>query len=114
MKQLIIFIAVLTLTSCNRSQIESLENEVAALRKENSRQQSLIQDLQSTIEQYENYFNNQRRISQQRAIDEHDAQLHRNSAEQHLRTAEFWRQQGNDFLYESSMRNTQSELDMIR
>ena len=67
---------------------------------------SHITELENAISIYESYNSHYSSLQNQR-------EWHQQNAQQHLRTAEFWRQNGNEFLYESSMRNAQQELDMI-
>ena len=51
--------------------------------------------------------------SSQYSAQQNQREWHQQNAQQHLRTAEFWRQNGDEFLYESSMRQAQQELDMM-
>ena len=102
------FVGLLLLcsTSCNQERIDELEAEVWKLEKQNQALQEHIDELEMVISRYES------------ACAEYSAQQskrdwHKQIAEQHIRTAEFWRQSGNEFMYESHMQNAQNELDMI-
>lgn len=67
---------------------------------------SHITELENAISIYESYNSHYSSLQNQR-------ECHQQNAQQHLRTAEFWRHNGNEFLYESSMRNAQQELDVM-
>ncbi len=102
------FIGLLLLcsASCNQERIDELEAEVWKLEKQNQALQEHIDELEMEISGYES------------ACAEYSAQQskrdwHKQIAEQHIRTAEFWRQNGDEFMYESHMRNAQNELDMM-
>lgn len=97
---------LLSLTSCNQDRIDELEYEVSKLEKENKSLQSHIEELENVIAIYEN-------SQAQYSAQESKRNWHQQNAQQHLQSAEFWRENGNEFLYESSMRNAQQELDMI-
>ena len=101
---------LVALTSCNQEKIDELENEVSRLEKENNTLKSHIEELEEKLEEaisnYESYSTSQRNLRHQR-------EWYQQRAQQYLRDAEFWRQNGNEFLYESSMRNAQQELNMI-
>lgn len=101
---------VLGLVSCNQGKIEDLENMVSKLENENKALRLHIEELEEVVSSYEShrvqYSNQQRQQQQQR-------EWHQQNAQQHLQTAEFWRQNGNEFLYENSMRQAQQELDMM-
>lgn len=103
---LTILIVLLGVSSCNQGKIENLETQVLELEKENKLLKSHIEELEEIISSYESYRAAQNSQQQQR-------DWHQQNAQQHLREAEFWRQNGNDFLYESSMRNAQNELNMM-
>lgn len=102
------FIAILLLmaTSCNQNKINELEYEVSELEKENEELKSQIKELESVISTYKTYH------SQYSALQD-EREWHQQNAQQHLRTAEFWRQSGDEFMYESHMRSAQQELNMI-
>lgn len=93
-------------SSCNQGKIEELEDEVYRLEKENKALKSRIAELEETIDAQNRYSSQQRSLQQQR-------DWHNQQAQQHLRDAEFWKQAGDEFLYESSMRSAQRELDMM-
>lgn len=102
------FICLLMLgsASCNQERIDELEAEVWKLEKQNQALQEHIDELEMVISRYES------------ACAEYSAQQskrdwHKQIAEQHIRTAEFWRQNGNEFMCESHMQNAQNELDMM-
>lgn len=99
-------IFLLVFTSCNQSKIENLEYEVSKLEKENATLKSQIEELENVISNYKSYTSRYSYEMEQR-------ERHQQNAQEHLRTAEFWRQSGNEFIYESNMRNAQQELDMI-
>lgn len=101
-----ISILLLCLTSCNQGRIDELEYEVSKLEKENEALQSHIEELENVIAIYES-------SQAQYSAQENQRNWHQQNARQHLQTAEFWRENGNEFLYESSMRNAQQKLNMI-
>lgn len=105
-KYSLLVLSLLAFTSCNQDRIDELESEVSKLKKENMALKSHITELENAISIYESYNSHYSSLQNQR-------EWHQQNAQQHLRTAEFWRQNGNEFLYESSMRNAQQELDMI-
>ncbi len=102
----LISISVLVLSSCNQGKIDELEYEISKLEKENKALKSHIEELEEVISSYELYHSRYTAQQEQR-------EWHQRNAQQHLQTAEFWRQNGDDFLYESSMRQAQQELNMI-
>ena len=79
---------------------------MSKLEKENEALQSHIEELENVIAIYES-------SQAQYSAQENQRNWHQQNARQHLQTAEFWRKNGNEFLYESSMRNAQQELNMI-
>lgn len=99
-------LATLSFTSCNHGKIDKLESKVSQLERENKALKSHIEELENTISLYESY-------SSRYSAQQNQREWHQQNAQQHLRTAEFWRQNGNEFLYESSMRQAQQELDMM-
>lgn len=99
-------LSTLSFTSCNQDKIDDLESEVSKLERENEALKEHIEELENTISMYESY-------SSQYSAQQNQREWHQQNAQQRLRTAEFWRQNGNEFLYESSMRNAQQELDMM-
>ena len=110
---LTILITILGLSSCNQGKIEELENQVLQLKIENTALKSHIKELENAISRFENYRNVQRRQSNYQNNQQRQREWHIRNAQQHMQNAEFWRQNGNDFLYESSMHNAQNELNMI-
>ena len=110
LQYLLLALSFLGLTSCNQGKIDDLENEVSKLEKENKTLRLHVKELEEIISSSESYrtqYSNQQRQQQQQR------EWHQQNAQQHLRTAEFWRQNGDEFLYESSMRQAQQELDMM-
>ena len=108
LQSLLLTLSFFGLVSCNQGKIDNLEYEVSKLEKENKALRLHVKELEEIISSYESYrvqYSNQQRQQQQR-------EWHQQNAQQHLRTAEFWRQNGNEFLYESCMRQAQQELDM--
>lgn len=100
----------LGVVSCNQGKIDDLENKVSKLEKENKNLRLHVEELEDVISSCESYsvqYSSQQRQQQQQR------EWHQQNAQQHLQTAEFWRQNGNEFLYESSMRQAQQELDMM-
>lgn len=111
---LTILIVLLGVSSCsNQGKIENLETQVLELEKENKLLKSHIEELEEIISSYESYRAAQRRQAAYQNSQQQQRDWHQQNAQQHLREAEFWRQNGNDFLYESSMRNAQNELNMM-
>lgn len=103
---LLLVSSFLGLASCNQSKIDDLEYEVSKLETENAALRSHVEELENIISSYESYrvqYSNQQR----------QREWHQQNAQQHLQTADFWKQNENEFLYESSMRNAQQELDMM-
>ena len=113
MKYLIYILFGFTLVSCNQSKIDELEKEVQTLKTENNALKNQISEMQDVIIQYENYVNAQCNYSAQIQAQQQQRNFHQQNAQQHLRDAEFWRQNGNEFLYESHMRNAQQELNNL-
>ena len=110
---LTILIVLLGVSSCNQGKIENLETQVLELEKENKLLKSHIEELEEIISSYESYRAAQRRQAAYQNSQQQQRDWHQQNAQQHLREAEFWRQNDNDFLYESSMRNAQNELNMM-
>lgn len=103
---LLFLLVIFGLSSCNQEKIEELENKVMRLKTENKALKSQIEELEKVILNYENYRSAQNHEQEQ-------INWHLQNAQQHIRIAEFFRQAGDDFLYESHMRNAQQELEMI-
>lgn len=99
-------IFLVLLSSCNQGRIEELVYEVSKLENENRTLKRQIEEYENTISIYESRFS---QISDQ----QNQNRWHQDRAAEHMRSAEFWRQSGNDFLYESNMRAAQQEIDMI-
>ena len=102
----ILAISLLAFSSCNQGKIDELEHEVSKLRKENDALKSHIEELEDVISNYKSY-------SARYSDRQNQREWHQQNAQQHLREAEFWRQNGEEFLYESSVRNAQQDLDMM-
>lgn len=106
-------ISLLAMTSCNQGKIDELEYEVLKLENEISELENENEALKSYIEELENEISNYKSYNEQYSAQQKQSMWHKQIAQQHLQTAEFWRENGDEFLYESSMRNAQQELDMI-
>lgn len=100
-------------SSCNQGKIEELQDEVYRLEKENKALKSRIAEFEEIIDAQKRYSSQQRNLQQQRDWHDQQRDWHNQQAQQHLRDAEFWKQAGDEFLYESSMRSAQHELDMM-
>lgn len=111
MKYLLYTILLLGLASCNQGTIDNLEEQIEVLQKENENLKAQNEYLLQVISNYENNLVRQRNSAYQR---QQQRDFHQRNAEQHIREAEFWRQNGNDFLYESKMREAQNELNMLK
>lgn len=115
MKYIILIFLGLMAVSCNKAKIEDLEHQVTILQRENKALKSHIEELNDEISRLNRHHNPQPYYSKQKETElELQRQFHQQNAQQHLRDAEFWRQEGNQFQYESSMRMAQQELDMIK
>ncbi|MDE5685799.1 MAG: hypothetical protein K2I26_04495 [Paramuribaculum sp.] len=101
----LVALSFLAITSCNQGKIDDLEREISKLEKDNKALKSHIEELENAISNYERNCAEYSARKKQR-------EWHQQNAEQHLRTAEFWRQNGDEFLYESSMRQAQNEINM--
>lgn len=95
-------LSLLTFTSCNQSKIDKLELKESQLEYKNKVLKSHIEDLENTISMYENhsrrYSSAQQSSMQQSSVQQNQREWHKQNAQQHLREAEFWRQNGNDFF----------------
>ena len=111
MKYLFYTILLLGLASCNQGTINDLEEQIEVLQKENENLKAQNEYLIQIISNYENNLVRQRNSAFQR---QQQRDFHQRNAEQNMREAEFWRQNGNDFLYESKMRDAQNELNMLK
>ena len=108
---------LLTCVSCNKGKIEDLEYEIEKLEHENKVLKSHIEELEKAnsnyARQYEEYKYQQSDREQKLKRELSEREWHQRKAQQQIQSAEFWKENGNDFLYESSMRQAQQELDMI-
>lgn len=104
---------LLGLFSCNQGRIEELEDQVSELESENEALKSQIEEMEGIISGLRESSNEQRVVLSSQDALQQQRKWHQEVAEQHLRNAEFWRKNGNDFQYESSIRNAQNELNMM-
>lgn len=114
LKYTVLVLSFLAVTSCNQGRIEELESEVSRLEEENEALKSQIEELENAVPTYGGYRSDYSyRQSLQDRFQEDEREWRQQNAQQHLRDAEFWRQAGDEFLYENSMRQAQQELDMM-
>lgn len=105
-KCVLLALPLIAVTACHQDEIDELESEVYQLRKENAALKSHITDLENEIANYDSYMSKYSAQQEQRS-------RHMRNVQTYLNSAEFARQNGNEWLYESEMRNAQSELDMM-
>ena len=111
---------IISLVSCSNERIGELEDQIEQLQRKNEVLQKENEDLKLKINyiieiiyNYENQVSSKNRYINNQNIQQQQREWHQQSAQQHMREAEFWRQNGNEFLYENSMRNAQQDLNMM-
>lgn len=103
---LLISLGLLGLSSCNQDKVKALEHQITSLKAENQSLKSHIKELEGEIYNLKDCISSQNRQLEQN-------KWHIQNAQQHLQDAKFWNQNGNNFLFESYIRNAKRELDMI-
>lgn len=102
----IIAVLAFIVTSCNQSRIEELESEKEQLEQRVSSLENQISDLESKKNDLEATISNMRR--DMRAIQDCAS-----NASSNARSAAFWADSGDSFLFQSKLRSMSSNFDDI-